>query len=93
MVPFVRKSFNKHFRDGLKYITYTEVKEELIDIYKNPSDKNVKDVSIEDGWYKEYPKAYRYAMDMTKREVHQSIEAMYHNLNTLQSRSGQMRAH
>ena len=32
--------------------------------------------------------AYRYAMDMTKREVTQAVEGMYHNLNTLQSRSG-----
>jgi len=32
--------------------------------------------------------AYRYAMDMTEKETHQAIEAMYHNLNTLQSRSG-----
>lgn len=30
----------------------------------------------------------RYAWDMTRREVYQGIEALYHNLNTLQSRSG-----
>ncbi len=85
MVPFVRKSFNKHFRDGLKYI---ENRDDLIDKYKNPLNKDIKDISIEDEWYKEYQKAYKYAKDMTEREVHQSVEAMYHNLNTLQSRSG-----
>ena len=31
---------------------------------------------------------YQYAMDMTKRELNQAVEGMYHNLNTLQSRSG-----
>ena len=85
MVPFVRKSFNKHFRDGLKYI---ENREDLIDNYKNPLNRDIKDISIEDELYKEYQKAYKYAKDMTEREVHQSAEAMYHNLNTLQSRSG-----
>ena len=33
-------------------------------------------------------KAYRYAMKKIKKEIHQTIEALYHNLNTLQSRSG-----
>lgn len=32
--------------------------------------------------------AYDYAMDMTKREIYQAAEGLYHNLNTLQSRSG-----
>lgn len=81
----VRKSFNKHFRDGLKYV---EEKEDLVESYKNPLNRDIKDISIEDNWYKEYPKAYRYAKDMTEKETYQAVEAMYHNLNTLQSRSG-----
>ena len=32
--------------------------------------------------------AYQYAMDMTVRHTYQAVEGMYHNLNTLQSRSG-----
>ena len=35
-----------------------------------------------------HPEAWQYAMDMTEKEVHQAVEGMYHNLNTLQSRSG-----
>lgn len=31
---------------------------------------------------------YQRAMFLTRREVYQAVEAMYHNLNTLQSRSG-----
>lgn len=76
MVPYVRKSFAKHYRDGLKYIE--GVDKVLLD------DK----LSIEDGWYKSYSKAYKYAMDMTTKECYQAVEGMYHNLNTLQSRSG-----
>lgn len=32
--------------------------------------------------------AYDYAMKLTERELKQAVEGMYHNLNTLQSRSG-----
>ena len=35
-----------------------------------------------------HKKSYDYAMDMTQKEIYQAVEGMYHNLNTLQSRSG-----
>ena len=79
MVPYVRKSFRKHFNDGLKYV-YEKNNFHFVD-------DNV-DLSIEDKQYKSYPKAYKYAMDMTEKELMQAVEGMYHNLNTLQSRSG-----
>ena len=79
MVPYVRKSFYKHFKDGFKYI-YEKNEEIGID---HPEDK-----SIEDEFYKQYDKAYKYAMDLTIKETQQAVEGMYHNLNTLQSRSG-----
>ena len=82
MVPYVRKSFNKHFREGLKYV---EEREDQIEAYRNVK---AEEISIEDNWYKDFPKAYKYAMDMTIKETHQAVEGMYHNLNTLQSRSG-----
>ena len=81
MVPYVRKSFYKHFCDGMKYI------EEGFCEYNGDS----KNLSIDDNFYKDFnqcEKAYQYAMDMTEKEVHQAVEGMYHNLNTLQSRSG-----
>lgn len=82
MVPYVRYSFYKHFKDGLNYI------EDNTDAL--PFDKEkAADVSIKDETYTSHPKAYKYAMDMTVKEIHQAVEAMYHNLNTLQSRSGQ----
>lgn len=79
MVPYVRKSFIKHFKDGLKYIENMELKGGI----DSPEEK-----SIEDDEYKKFPKAYRYALEMTEKETHQAVEGMYHNLNTLQSRSG-----
>lgn len=79
MVPYVRKSFNKHFIDGIKY---------LLD-NKPTGWESYKDKSIDCQEYKQYnSKVYKYAMDMTEKEVHQAVEGMYHNLNTLQSRSG-----
>ena len=79
MVPYVRKSFYKHFMDGVKYI-------EEMDCFFDLEDKE--EISIEDERYKKFPKSYKYAMDKTKKELQQAVEGMYHNLNTLQSRSG-----
>lgn len=78
MVPYVRKSFRKHFNDGLKYIEEVEL----------PTQHPAEDVSIADESYTSHPKAYKYAMDKTYKEASQAAEGMYHNLNTLQSRSG-----
>lgn len=80
MVPYVRKSFRKHYIDGLKYIHNIDDKELFDHIPDN--------AGIKDGEYMIYNKAYKYAMDMTKKEIYQAVEAMFHNLNTLQSRSG-----
>ena len=83
MVPYVRKSFYKHFKDGVHYI-----EGKIIDTLS--SDVDAKNIPIDSDFYKDLkcPNAYDYAMDMTQREIHQAVEGMYHNLNTLQSRSG-----
>ena len=95
MVPYVRKSFYKHYRDGMKYFCNCNWN---LDNYLEDSNtyKKIIDIPIND--YSAYPnevddaggfdKVYQYAMDMTEKEVHQAVEGMYHNLNTLQSRSG-----
>ena len=82
MIPYVRKSFFKHFRDGMKYIENIIISEKFETDYFND------ELSIESVKYKEYPKVYQYALDMTTKETYQAVEGMYHNLNTLQSRSG-----
>ena len=82
MVPYVRKSFYKHYKDGLKFI------DEITPI--NEPNYPIAETSIEDAYYAPeiYTQAYNYAMTMTQRELDQAVEGMYHNLNTLQSRSG-----
>lgn len=79
MVPYVRKSFSKHFRDGIKYLQPKD------DPSRVPNELSLDDKEAND---KHNQKAYQYAVDMTKKELKQAVEGMYHNLNTLQSRSG-----
>ena len=87
MVPYVRKSFAKHYKKGLKYIC--EIEEDKIDYEIANMIKDATAYSIEDSEWEAYcPAAYKYAIDMTRNECHQAVEGMYHNLNTLQSRSG-----
>ena len=78
MVPYVRKSFRKHFNNGLKYIEHSD----------NLCGEEYNDISIDHFYYHINEDAYKYAMDMTEKELMQAVEGMYHNLNTLQSRSG-----
>ena len=80
MVPYVRKSFAKHLRDGIEFVL--DNKEYSLNV---PKELSFDDKEANDPRNKA---AYDYAMRMTEREVYQAVEAMYHNLNTLQSRSG-----
>ena len=80
MVPYVRKSFAKHFKDGIKYLLEDEEYTKRV-----PNELSFEDKEANDS---HNAKAYKYAMDMTIKEVYQAVEGMYHNLNTLQSRSG-----
>ena len=82
MVPYVRKSFYKHYIDGLTWACEKTPRErfEFTRKYPQPMPINAKEYSED--------RAYRYAFDMTEREAQQAVEGMYHNLNTLQSRSG-----
>ena len=78
MVPYVRKSFYKHFKDGLKWVNGNE----------HLGIENIEDFSIENELYTSNRKVYKYALEKTEKELNQAVEGMYHNLNTLQSRSG-----
>ena len=78
MVPYIRMSFYKHYMDGCKYVS----KWKQVDWEFDP------DESIDSAAYKTDEEAYEYAMDMTEKELMQAVQGMYHNLNTLQSRSG-----
>lgn len=82
LAPFVAKSFTKHLVDGLKYVS--RLSEEEIDSCKTKFDFNLDDKTMQTA----YPDAWNYAIDMLEREGQQASEALYHNLNTLESRAG-----
>lgn len=87
MVPYLRKSFGKHYKDGLFWIA--GIKNEDIDYEIDNMLKNITDYGIDDPEWKAYnEQAYLYAITMTDKETYQAVEGMFHNLNTLQSRSG-----
>lgn len=83
MVPYVRKSFYKHYVDGLKWLGREEDNSWFWEDFRDP-----KDISIRDSLYARNKRVQFYAYEKTKQETHQAVEGMYHNLNTLQSRSG-----
>ena len=72
MVPYVRKSFRKHWNDGLKYLAFWDINE---DSYEK-EDKPINEYCKED----DYKDIYNYALEQTIKEVHQAVEGLYHNL-------------
>lgn len=78
MVPYVRRSFYKHYNFIRDFIPGANKK--IID--------NIDEVSIDSIAYKGKFSlvdrvCYKYAMKATKKELDQAVEGMYHNLNTL----------
>ena len=90
-VPYVRLSFTKHLGDGMIYLEgKSEYKIKRFHKWlENDPEHPDGTIHMDDEEFKKlHPLAWEYAMDMTEKEVYQTIEALYHNLNTLQSRSG-----
>lgn len=75
LAPFVLKSFIKYYNDGLKWI---KMYPELDFVPESINDPRITSNRI----------VYDYAMNMLEREGKQATEALYHNLNTLESRQG-----
>lgn len=90
MVPYVRKSFHKHWVDGMEYAEDSQNYRESKYYKEHFNKENIPTISIHDTVYMPhiFKNAYRYAMNMTERELAQAAEGLYHNLNSLQSRSG-----
>ena len=90
LVPYVRKSFFKHYINGAIYIKNKDDKwlQEYVYDYLNDPDCFTEEQSINAPIWKEEHEIYKYAYDMTVKEIYQATEGLFHNLNTLQSRSG-----
>ena len=75
MVPYVRKSFYKHYCEGVKYIARWRYDMSIdLSIFKDT-------LSIDNELYKQYLDIYEYALEKTLKETQQAVEGMYHNLN------------
>lgn len=85
MVPYVRKSFTKHIKNGLIYIEKkSEYKTERFDKWLECNNHSDGTIHLDDEEFKsQHLDVWEYAMDMTKKEVYQAVEGMFHNLNTL----------
>ncbi len=86
MVPYVRKSFYKHYKNICDVIP--GVSDKLV--LANPDEVSIDDEIYRGSYWWNFMKRYitRKAIKATKKELKQAVEGMYHNLNTLQSRSG-----
>ena len=87
MIPYVRKSFVKHYLEGLTWIanmTRASIDYEIANMIENATEYSITDPE----WKAYNGDVYDYAIAMTVKETYQAVEGMYHNLNTLQSRSG-----
>ena len=83
LAPFVAKSFRKHMHN---YLTDVEGQtDENADIILGQHGPIVMD---NHKLREEMPAAFTYALKQLEREGTQASEAMYHNLNTLESRAG-----
>lgn len=101
MVPYVRKSFRKHYinawikelsdfydidildmtHDELNKWVINKITDFYIDTKLNDSDFTFASKKLN-------KKLRQCALYSTKKETYQAVEGLYHNLNTLQSRSG-----
>ena len=82
--PYVAITFKKAFKDALIDIRdYSEDKAD--NLIKSIENK----IKLESDYLKDYfPKEYKVAERHTIKKTMQGAESLYHNLNTLQSRSG-----
>lgn len=87
MVPYVKKSFRKHIRGWYRFVegmSKEEAENEVQELETTYGELNFSN----DAFKEDYPEIYNYAYGQTDAEAYQAVEGMYHNLNTLQSRSG-----
>ena len=77
LVPYIKKSFKKHYLNGLKYISGIE--ECDLEVIEHDNEE----------CQKRYPKAYKYACDMTEESVKQAMQGLEYEINSLSTVNGQ----
>ena len=82
LVPYIKKTFKKHFLRGVKYID--DLKEEQIEELKK-EDIEYSNLELKN----KYPKTYEYSLDMTEESVKQAMQGLEYEINSLSTVNGQ----
>lgn len=84
LVPYIKKTFKKHFLKGLKYI------EQLEDSEIEKIKEKYEIIDIENKELKEkYSKTHKYSTDMTEESVKQAMQGLEYEINSLSTVNGQ----
>ena len=82
LVPYIKKTFKKHFLRGVKYID--DLKEKQIEELKK-EDIEYSNLELKN----KYPKTYEYSLDMTEESVKQAMQGLEYEINSLSTVNGQ----
>lgn len=82
LVPYIKKTFKKHFLRGVKYID--DLKEEQIEELKK-EDIEYSNLELKN----KYPRTYEYSLDMTEESVKQAMQGLEYEINSLSTVNGQ----
>ncbi|MEG0583839.1 MAG: anaerobic ribonucleoside-triphosphate reductase [Cetobacterium sp.] len=83
LVPYIKKSFKKHFFKGLKYVerlSASEIETILSKYNVEYLNNQIKEL---------YPLAFEYATDMTEESIKQSMQGLEYEINSLSTVNGQ----
>lgn len=83
LVPYIIKSFKKHFRKGLKYVE--RLNDEIVE--KTMAEGNIQ--YSNNSLKERFPLAFNYAMDMTEESVKQAMQGLEYEINSLSTVNGQ----
>lgn len=83
LVPYIIKSFKKHFRKGLKYVE--RVDEAIIEKVMNEENIEYSNSSLKE----RFPAGFDYATDMTEESVKQAMQGLEYEINSLSTVNGQ----
>lgn len=83
LVPYIIKSFKKHFRKGLKYVERLD--DETVEKIIAEGNIEYSNNSLKD----RFPSGFNYAADMTEESVKQAMQGLEYEINSLSTVNGQ----
>jgi ribonucleoside-triphosphate reductase len=83
LVPYIKKTFKKHFEKGLRYI-YQKSEAEVVEFCEN-NEIDHSNTELEHL----YVRAYEYAENLTTESVKQAIQGLEYEVNSLSTVNGQ----